>query len=148
MADHLKSAFLATMSHELRTPLNSIIGFTGMLIQELLALNDEQKKQLRMTQKSGRHLLSLINDILDLSKIEAGQLNLSTGKFKISEVIQNVLDLSRPFAQSKSLILTANVDPELPEIVSDQFRVQQVVINLVNNAIKFTEAGLVEVEAF
>jgi len=87
-----------------------------MLLQELPGpLNDEQKKQLRMTQKSGRHLLSLINDILDLSKIEAGQLNLSTDKFKISDVVQNVLDLSEPFAQSKNLLLTATIEENLPE---------------------------------
>jgi len=148
-ADQLKSAFLATMSHELRTPLNSIIGFTGMLLQELPGkLNDEQKKQLRMTQKSGRHLLSLINDILDLSKIEAGQLKLSVDRFKISDVIKNVLDLSNPFALSKNILLTATIEPDLPEITSDQFRIQQVIINLVNNALKFTEIGSVEVKAY
>lgn len=146
-ADRLKSAFLATMSHELRTPLNSIIGFTGMLIQELPGpLNPEQRKQLGMTQKSARHLLSLINDILDLSKIEAGQLNLSSDAFQISELVQNVVDLLKPFAQSKNLELNSLVEPNMANVISDKFRVQQVVINLVNNALKFTERGSVRIE--
>lgn len=148
-ADRLKSAFLATMSHELRTPLNSIIGFTGMLIQELPGpLNNEQKKQLGMTQKSARHLLSLINDILDLSKIEAGQLNLNVEKFKISEVVANVEDLLKPLAKNKNLVLTTSIDPNLIEIVSDKFRVQQVIINITNNALKFTDQGSVHVDAY
>lgn len=148
-ADRLKSAFLATMSHELRTPLNSIIGFTGMLMQELPGpLNAEQKKQLGMTQKSARHLLSLINDILDLSKIEAGQLNLSTDKFQISEIILSAVELLKPFAQNKNLALTASIEPNLTDIICDKFRIQQVVINLANNALKFTERGSVHIEAY
>jgi PAS domain S-box-containing protein len=101
-ADRLKSAFLATMSHELRTPLNSIIGFTGILMQERPGpLNDEQKKQLGMAQNSARHLLSLINDVLDISKIEAGQLKMNLRKFSLPEVIYKVIDTNKPFADKK-----------------------------------------------
>lgn len=146
-ADRLKSAFLATMSHELRTPLNSIIGFTGILLQELPGkLNEEQKKQLGMIRKSGRHLLSLINDILDLSKIEAGQLILSNEMFSISEVIQNVADLCKPLADSKELELTYTIEEDMSLVESDKFRIQQIILNLVNNAIKFTDRGKVHID--
>ena len=91
-SDRLKSAFLASMSHELRTPLNSIIGFTGIMLQELVGpLNEEQTKQLNMVQGSAHHLLSLINDVLDLSKIEAGQLNMACEPFEISDVVNRVI---------------------------------------------------------
>jgi len=147
-ADQLKSAFLATMSHELRTPLNSIIGFVGILLQELPgSLNDEQKKQLKMTQKSARHLLSLINDILDLSKIEAGQLKLSEDQFEIKEIINNILGALAPISSSKNLQLTCKVAEDIPVIFSDKLRIHQVLLNLVNNSLKFTEKGSVHIEA-
>lgn len=147
-ADRVKSAFLATMSHELRTPLNSIIGFTGLLCQELPGpLNDEQKKQLGMVQNSSRHLLDLINDVLDISKIEAGQLETIRDKFSAKEVLESVRDLLEPLATDKGLAFECRVAPEVDELVSDQRRFRQIVINLVNNAIKFTESGEVVVQA-
>ena len=110
-ADRVKSAFLASMSHELRTPLNSIIGFTGILIQELAGpLNDEQKKQMGMVRNSARHLLNLINDVLDISKIEAGQLRLSRGAFHLPEIIHGVLQSIKPMADKKCLELIAEID--------------------------------------
>jgi signal transduction histidine kinase len=145
-ADHLKSAFLATMSHELRTPLNSIIGFSGVLLKEKQGpLNTEQKKQLGIVQNSARHLLSLINDVLDISKIEAGQLKLSFQKFNIKDIIDKVIDTCQPMAEKKSLKLSVEIENEAEEIVSDPLRVQQILLNLVNNAIKFTEAGKVNI---
>lgn len=147
-ADRLKSAFLATMSHELRTPLNSIIGFTGILLQGLVgALAPEQKKQLGMVQNSARHLLSLINDVLDISKIEAGQIEVSRAAFSVDEVVNQVAQLVAPLAERKGLTLTLEVSPELGEVFNDRRRVEQVLINLVNNAIKFTEHGGVRIEA-
>src|SRR5690606_4978926 len=98
----LKSAFLATMSHELRTPLNSIIGFTGILLQELAGpLTPEQSKQLGMVLRSARHLLELISDVLDLSKIEAGQLEVRREAFELAEVIRGVGETVRPLAEGK-----------------------------------------------
>lgn len=141
-ADKLKSAFLATMSHELRTPLNSIIGFTGILLQSLAGpLNAEQSKQLGMVQGSARHLLALINDVLDLSKIEAGQMEIRAERFDLRESIERVMNLVGPFSDKKGLSLSHAVAADLDTIVGDRRRFEQILINLLNNSIKFTETG-------
>ena len=147
-ADRLKSAFLATMSHELRTPLNSIIGFTGILLQELAGpLTPEQTKQLGMVQGSARHLLELINDVLDLSKIEAGQLEVRSERFDLRESIERTAALVRPLAEKKRLTLETVIAPEIGAMLSDRRRVEQILLNLLNNAIKFTEKGGVTLTA-
>lgn len=147
-ADRLKSAFLATMSHELRTPLNSIIGFTGILLQGLAGeLNPEQNKQLGMVRSSARHLLELINDVLDLSKIEAGQLEVKSAPFDLRASLERVLEVVHPLAERKRLFLRADIAPEVGRMTGDQRRVDQVLLNLMNNAIKFTEAGGVTLTA-
>ena len=141
-ADQLKSAFLATMSHELRTPLNSIIGFTGILLQQLAGpLNDEQRKQLTMVQGSSRHLLSLINDVLDISKIEAGQLVLSFTSFDLRSLIEKTGRLVLPLEEKNVIELRMDISDDVQSIVSDQRRLEQVILNLLNNALKFTEKG-------
>ena len=146
-ADRLKSAFLATMSHELRTPLNSIIGFTGIMLQGLAGpLNDEQALQLGMVSKSAQHLLDLINDVLDISKIEAGQLKVSAEAVDIRQTIDKAIQTVTPMAQKKGLALIVNIAPDVGRISSDERRLEQIIINLVNNAIKFTEQGEVRLE--
>jgi len=141
-SDRLKSAFLATMSHELRTPLNSIIGFSGILQQEMVGpLNDEQKKQMAIVRTSAGHLLSLINDVLDLSKIEAGQLTLANDVFELRASIEKVVKSVQPLADEKGLSLTVRVAPDISTIRSDQRRVEQILLNLLGNALKFTDRG-------
>ncbi len=146
-ADRIKSAFLATMSHELRTPLNSIIGFTGIILQELAGpLNEEQTRQLKMVQGSARHLLELINDVLDLSKIEAGQLEVRAEAFDLGESVERVVASVAPLADKKGLRLLVRAGQPLPAMVGDRRRVEQILINLLNNAIKFTDDGEVSLE--
>jgi len=147
-ADRTKSAFLATMSHELRTPLNSIIGFTGILLQGLAgSLNPEQTKQLGMVRNSARHLLALINDVLDISKIEAGQLQVAREPFDLRASITKIVGLVMPLAEKKGLALRVELPQEPGRIVSDPRRVEQILLNLLNNAIKFTEIGEVTLKA-
>lgn len=143
-ADRTKSAFLATMSHELRTPLNSIIGFTGILLRGLAGpLNEEQKKQLGIVQSSSRHLLDLINDVLDISKIEAGQLEVSRAPFSLRESLEKLHLEVRPLVDRQGLHFELKIDPQLEILEGDRRRFEQVVLNLLSNAIKFTEKGTV-----
>ncbi len=145
-ADRLKSAFLATMSHELRTPLNSIIGFTGILLQGLAGpLNDEQRKQLGIVQNSARHLLALINDVLDISKIEAGELKLSAREFDLPESLRKVFEMVLPLAQKKGLEMILVIEKDVSRVVGDQRRLEQIILDLLNNAVKFTEKGFIKV---
>lgn len=144
-ADKLKSAFLATMSHELRTPLNSIIGFSGILLQGKAGpLTEEQKKQLGMIQSSGNHLLSLINDILDLSKIEAGQVSPKLEILNLNEILEEIIKLTTPLAKNKGDSLILNSQESL-EIITDRLRLRQIIFNLVDNAIKFTNKGFITI---
>ncbi len=148
-ADRIKTSFLLNISHELRTPLNSIIGFSGILLKRLAGpLNREQEKQLEMVQKSGRHLLSLINDILDISKINAGELKPEYERFDFTETIEEVKQLVQPFADIKGITLSFVKDPSVGEIVSDKKRVRQIFINLLNNSVKFTEKGSVTITCY
>jgi PAS domain S-box-containing protein len=146
-ADRLKSAFLATMSHELRTPLNSIIGFTGIVLQGMSGpLNEEQAKQLTMVKGSANHLLNLINDVLDISKIEAGQVQTARKSFDMRSVIEAALRSVMPLAAKKGLSLDCVIASDVGVIISDRRRVEQILINLIGNAVKFTERGAVRIE--
>jgi PAS domain S-box-containing protein len=148
-ADRLKSTFLATMSHELRTPLNSIIGFTGIVSQGMAGpLNPEQTKQLTIVKNSARHLLDLINDVLDISKIEAGQLEIQCEEFSLPRAIEKVVAIVSPLANKKRIVLHTEISPEVGSIMSDQRRTEQILLNLMGNAVKFTDEGSVVVRCW
>ena len=142
IASQHKSQFLANMSHELRTPLNAILGYTELIVDQIYGKVPEKIKDvLERVQKSGRHLLGLINDVLDLSKIEAGQLTLSLSDYSFQDAVQSVVASVESLAKEKGLRLSVEVAPKLPVGRGDERRMVQVLLNLVGNAIKFTEAG-------
>jgi signal transduction histidine kinase len=141
-ANRHKSEFLANMSHELRTPLNAVIGFSEVLLERLFGeLNDKQDEYLKDIHSSGQHLLSLINDVLDLSKIEAGRMELDLTRFDLGLLLEHSLTLVRERAARQGLALSLEVSAGLEEWVADARKVKQVVVNLVSNAVKFTPAG-------
>jgi signal transduction histidine kinase len=145
-ASRHKSQFLANMSHELRTPLNAIIGYTSLILSNIYGeIPDKVREPLDRVRLSSRHLLGLINDVLDLAKIEAGRLTLSIADFSIKQVVQSVMTAMEPLAAEKKLPLKASVPAELPAARGDARRINQVLLNLVANAIKFTDAGEVAV---
>jgi two-component system sensor histidine kinase/response regulator len=145
-ASRMKSAFIANMSHELRTPLNAIIGFTGTLLMKLPGpLTGDQDRQLNTIRTSARHLLSLINDMLDVARIEAGKLTLANAPVQCQLLLRETVESLRPLAAQKGLALMLELPDSPIVIVSDRRAVTQILINLVNNAIKFTEQGSVRV---
>jgi signal transduction histidine kinase len=149
VASQHKSEFLANMSHELRTPLNAIIGFSEVLSERMFGeLNEKQDEYLKDIYASGTHLLSLINDILDLSKIEAGRMELELSDFDLPTALENALMLVRERARRRAIALHTSIDNRLGEIRADERKIRQVVLNLLSNAIKFTpEGGHIEVAA-
>ena len=141
-ATRLKDEFLANMSHELRTPLNAILGMTEGLQEQVFGpITPEQTRSIATIERSGRHLLALINDILDLAKIESGKLTLQRTSVAVSYLCESSLPFVRQQAIQKTIRLTTQVPPHLPDLVVDELRIRQVLINLLNNAVKFTPAG-------
>ena len=147
--DRLKSQFLANMSHELRTPLNSIIGFSRVILKGIDGeINDTQQQDLTAIYNSGQHLLNLINDILDLSKIEAGKMQLAFSDVEILEIINGVMSTAIGLVKDKPIKLETDVAENLPPVYGDSTRIRQVLLNFVSNAAKFTEEGFIRVKAF
>jgi signal transduction histidine kinase len=148
VASQHKSQFLANMSHELRTPLNAILGYTELILDSVYGeIPERATKTLERVQANGKHLLGLINDVLDLSKIEAGQFNLSLADYFVKDVVYNVFSAVESLANNKKLALKVELAPDLPRARGDERRLTQVLLNLVGNAIKFTDHGEVAIKA-
>ncbi|WP_339867454.1 PAS domain-containing sensor histidine kinase [Pseudohongiella nitratireducens] len=145
-ADRAKSTFMATMSHELKTPLNAIIGYTSILLQGMSGpITDVQKEQLSLVKSSSNHLLELINDILELSRIQAGESRVDREAFSLNASVSRVVDLMQPIAQRKGIHLRLLNDSQQGRMLSNKRRLEQILLNLINNAIKFTYEGEVTV---
>jgi signal transduction histidine kinase/HAMP domain-containing protein len=143
-----KSQFLANMSHELRTPMNAILGYTELMLDNIYGdMPDKMRGVLERVQTNGRNLLGLINDVLDLAKVEAGQLSLSLADYSLKQIVSGVINTVEPLAGGKRLSIKADVPANLPVGYGDERRLAQVLVNLVGNAIKFTEAGEVTITA-
>ena len=148
VASQHKSQFLANMSHELRTPLNAILGYTELILDGIYGEAPEKAQAvLKRVESNGRHLLGLINDVLDLSKIEAGQLTLTLTDYSMKDVLYNVFSAVEPLANDKKLGFKVEAQPDMPKGHGDERRLTQVVLNLVGNAIKFSDAGAVIIKA-
>jgi signal transduction histidine kinase len=148
IASQHKSQFLANMSHELRTPLNAVLGYTEMLLDGVYGdVAGEAHEILEYIQGNGQHLLALINDVLDLSKIEAGQLTLAPDDYAVQSVVEAVVSAAQPLAQAKALDLKVSIAEDLPLGRGDERRLTQVLLNLVGNAIKFTDSGSITIAA-
>jgi signal transduction histidine kinase len=146
-ASRHKSQFLASMSHELRTPLNAILGYTELILDDIYGdVPEPIRDVLVRVQQSGQHLLGLINAVLDLSRIEAGRLTLSLTDYSMQDVVQTVVVAVEALAAEKHLTLTVSVPPDLPPGKGDAQRLRQVLLNLVGNALKFTEVGEVRIQ--
>jgi signal transduction histidine kinase len=143
-----KSRFLANMSHELRTPLNAVLGYAELIADGVYGETTERMREvLGRVRRNGKHLLGLVNDVLDLSKIEAGQLTLALAHCSIRDIVFDVQGATQPLAQEKHIGLAVDVAPDLPETQADERKLTQVLLNLVGNAIKFTDQGGVEIKA-
>lgn len=146
--DRVKSQFLANMSHELRTPLNSVIGFSRVILKGIDGpINDIQQQDISSIYSSGMHLLTMINEILDMSKIEAGKMELQVEKVSIGDIINGALSTAAGLVKDKPIKLMQNVPSDLPAVNADEIRINQVIINLISNAVKFTEKGTITISA-
>ena len=142
-ASRAKSQFLANMSHELRTPLNAVIGFSEILNRELFGAMGEQRYRdyARLIHESGEHLLHVVNDILDMSKIEAGKFNIVKEPFDVASLVRSCTDIMRHAADKKRIAVSVEAPVDLPELVADKRACKQMLLNVVSNAVKFTDPG-------